>query len=227
MRANLLINTDFIRSPVLVLLDFIAAFDTIDHVILTEPGFVLQIVYWVGLIPISLVDNVLWQLANECPVTHITCGVPQRSILGPIAFWIYVLLLRNIIHKNDISFHCCADVFIVLGGNSKIASLHNCFMVIKYQMCQNFQLNSDKTEVLILGSKQQSQWIFTGLGMLIPNVKSEIKNLGVIFNVNLDIPVIPWYLCYKNDICIIFCRYRESNLHVNITQTRLLQSIHV
>ena len=105
--------TDSGNCVILLLLDLTAAFDTVDHDILLS-----RLEHWVGIrgtaldwfrsylidrtFSVSLVDLE----SSSAPLTY---GVPQGSILGPLFFSLYLLLLGYILRNHGISFHCYAD----------------------------------------------------------------------------------------------------------------------
>lgn len=100
---DLLLTTDSGDCALPRLLDLTAAFDTVGHTILidrlnnevgsphireTEPSLLIQVPHRFSSSP------------------NFSCGIPQGSILGPILFSIYMLLLGQIIHKSNPSlFH--------------------------------------------------------------------------------------------------------------------------
>ncbi len=91
--------------------------------------------------------------------SQVRYGVPQGSVLGLLLLTLYMLTLGNIIRKYGVSFHCYADenqLYISLrpGETNQIEILMECKVDIKKWMTSNFLLlNSEKTEVLIIGPK--------------------------------------------------------------------------
>ena len=126
--------------------------------------------------------------------TQTSHGIPQGSILGPVLFKLYMLPLGHIIRRHNIAFHSYADdtqlyLSFKPSDTNKLASLQSCLKDLTgLWMSQNFlKLNSDKTEVLIIGPEHISNQVQPLLGPLTPNVKPATKNLGVILDSNLSL----------------------------------------
>ncbi len=184
---------------ILVLLDLSAAFDTIDHNILLN-----RLENFVGISGSALAwfksylsDRHQFVAVNEevSYRSQVQYGVPQGSVLGPLLFTLYMLPLGNIIRKHGVSFHCYADdtqLYISSrpGETHQIEKLMECIVDIKNWMTSNFLLlNSEKTEVLIIGPKTPTsnnlEHCLTLDGCSV-NSSSSVRNLGVLFNSNLS-----------------------------------------
>lgn len=194
---DLLLAADRGCVSLLVLLDLSAAFDTIDHNILINrlksTGVQGQALQW---FKSYLTDryqfvNLNGQPSQICPVKY---GVPQGSVLGPLLFTIYMLPMGDIIRRHGISFHCYADdtqlyISTKPDETSELSKLTECIKDIKDWMTNNFLLlNSDKTELLLIGPKSCTQQI-SQLNLQLEGYKvsfsSTIKDLGVILDSNL------------------------------------------
>ncbi len=107
-----------------------------------------------------------------------------------------MLPLGNIIRKYGISFHCYADdtqLYISTRPEetSKLSKLTECVKNIKDWMTNNFLLlNSDKTEILLIGPKNSTKNILDHNLQLdgCTVISFTVKNLGVPYqSVTLDV----------------------------------------
>ncbi len=102
-----------------------------------------------------------------------------------------MLPLGNIIRKYGISFHCYVDdtqLYISTRPN-ETSKLSNRVKNIKVWMTNNFLLlNTDKTEILLIGPKNSTQNLLDHNLQLdgCTVTSSTVNNLGVIFDSNLS-----------------------------------------
>uniref|UniRef100_A0A669B839 Reverse transcriptase domain-containing protein n=1 Tax=Oreochromis niloticus TaxID=8128 RepID=A0A669B839_ORENI len=196
---DLLMASDSGLISVLVLLDLSAAFDTVDHNILLERlehavGITGTVLQWF----VSYLSNRLQfvQVNGESSSpTKVNYGVPQGSVLGPILFTLYMLPLGSIIRRHSINFHCSADdtqLYLSMkpGNTHQLVKLQECLKDIKTWMAANFLLlNSDKTEVIVLGPENLrnmvSNQILTLDGITLAS-SNAVRNLGVIFDQDMS-----------------------------------------
>ena len=93
-------------------------------------------------------------------------SVPHGSILGPVLFSAYISTLRLEVHRS-IDLHGFADDHVMEKDflaskcnedDNTIHQLQDCCMGIKNWMDHNrLKMNSDKTEFILIGSRQQLQ----------------------------------------------------------------------
>ncbi|KAI2651661.1 RNA-directed DNA polymerase from mobile element jockey [Labeo rohita] len=195
---DLLLASDQGCISLLVLLDLSAAFDTIDHDILIDrlqnyAGIQGQALKWFRSY-LSDRYHFVYLNGESSQLSPVKYGVPQGSVLGPLLFSIYLLPLGNIIRKHGISFHCYADdtqLYISTRPDetSELSKLTECVKNVKDWMTNNFLLlNSDKTEILLIGPKNNTQNLLTYNLQLdgCTVTSTTVKSLGVILDSNLS-----------------------------------------
>uniref|UniRef100_A0A4W3GZ76 Reverse transcriptase domain-containing protein n=1 Tax=Callorhinchus milii TaxID=7868 RepID=A0A4W3GZ76_CALMI len=184
----------------LVLLDFSAAFHTVNHTILIHclsPHLNLHssVLDWFRSY-LSHRQHFISTIGFSSSPRTVSCGVPQGSVLGPLLFNIYMLPLDDIIRRHGVNFHMYAeDTQLYLSASTldsrTTAVLTECLSGFKSWMRANFlQLNINKTEALLLGFRQHL--LTSGAdGITIHgftlDLANPVWNLGVLFASQLSL----------------------------------------
>ncbi|KAK2161945.1 hypothetical protein LSH36_107g05089 [Paralvinella palmiformis] len=166
LKNDMLMTIDGRKAVVLVLLDLSAAFDTIDHEITCSRlerllGLSGKRLAWFRSYLAALTQCV----SVEEALSEVLCflfGMPRGSVLGLILFIIYAIPLAKLAQRYAIQIHMYADNTQLYGsydvtdmeqGQEVTGRPENCMSDIQSWMITNkLQLNSNKTELLVLGS---------------------------------------------------------------------------
>ena len=199
VQNDLLRAIDKHQEAVLVLLDYSAAFDTIDHQLLIKrmrerygiTGVALKwfTSYLHDRIQTINIQNVL---SDDLPLCT---GVPQGSVLGPQLFTLYTAPLGDVITAHGVNYMTYADdtqLYMVLNRNDRsngISQVEQCIQDVKAWSVRNkLMLNDSKTEVIFISSRFVKCLPFPKItiGDSIVDISSTIKSLGVTFDKTLD-----------------------------------------
>lgn len=153
----LALDAGFITA--LLLLDFSAALDCVDHAILLQ---ILQLQFGISSTALLWITSFLSNRSHKVRVGaktsetyNILFGVPQGSILGPLLFILYTSNITSIAHSFGISIHLYADdtqLYVKLSTMDIVdtkSRLIQCIQKIQaWCASMRLKLNAAKTELI-------------------------------------------------------------------------------
>ena len=197
---DILIALDKGQEVILVLLDYSAAFDTIDHETMIQrfshrygiEGTVLEWLksYLANRKQIVVVNGVE---SEEYPLTW---GVPQGSVMGPLEFVLYTGPLSDVIAAHEgITHMLYADdtqLYLVIRRDDlagSISSMEDCVRDVKaWAGNNNLMLNGDKTELIHITSqfRKRNESVTLNIDGAVINATKSARDLGGIVDDTLD-----------------------------------------
>ena len=179
----------------LVLLDLSAAFDTVDHNVLlsrlnSKFGISGTALEWFRSYSNGRSQRVMDE-GNLSQSLNLDFGVLQGSCLGPLLFTIYASKLFDVIKVHLLTVHCYADdtqLYVSFSPNKSIGQFeavtaiqHFVDDIRNWMTNDKLLLSDDKTEFLMIGTKQQLAKVNIDhilIGDCVIRPKEVVKNLG-------------------------------------------------
>ena len=189
------------KISLLILLDMSAAFDTVNHDILLQ---CVSSQYGIGGVALKWFHSYLTSRLSSVYVdgassdsSSLRYGVPQGSVLGPQLFCMYTASISRIINRYGFHYHRYADdtqIYCTVDPSqaavdSALQRIESCLTDLHRWLSSNYlKLNEDKTEFIIVGSRQQRAKVHIDhlkVGSITIKPSDQVRNLGVIFDSSL------------------------------------------
>ena len=178
----------------LVMLDLSAAFDVIDHNILTHR---LEFTYGISGTALQWFRSYLSERRQRVRIESQTsskleleCGVPQGSVLGPLLYTMYSKPIGEICRRHNMLYHCYADdtqIYLSVKRPNTVRHavrcIEACLADMKSWMKSNMlKLNDQKTEFAIFSTRQLRDIPNISIGSHSISPSSMVRNLEIIMD---------------------------------------------
>ena len=151
-------------------------------------------------------------------------GVSQGPWLGPLLFIVYKSELFKIIEAHLPNVHCFADdtqLYLAFKLGSKldeaiaVRAMESCIAdVHQWMLPEKLKFNPDKTESLIIGTRQQLEKDHLRMGNHLTESPTVVKNLGSWFDFMLNM----LHHINKTSSSTFFHRYNISRIRKYLTR---------
>ena len=198
---DLLLAIDKGLEAVLILLDYSAAFDTLDHVALchrleTRYGVTGTVLQWIESYLNGRSQKIVvnGSCSKSFPILY---GVPQGSVIGPLLFIHFTGPLGGIINSHhEVQHMVYADdtqIYLILKPTEQAEAMHqlkDCIEdVKKWSVANKLQLNEMKTEMLHITSQFRNSNQISYFELQSGSIKcsESVRDLGVLLDDNLTL----------------------------------------
>ena len=235
VQNDILLNIDQ-QEVTLLVLDLSAAFDTIDHEILidtleSEFGVIGNALKWIKSFLSHRKQRIKIKQEFSTNFT-LSCGVLQRSCLGPVLFLLYVSQLFQIINKHLPSSHGYADdtqLYLSFSPDSPVVQdqaiqiISNCINEVPaWLVSRKLMFTDTKTEFLIIGTRQQLAKVsIDSISVGDADIKpaQNVRNLGSWFDKHMSMDVHVGKVCSKAFRGLYNMRQIRKYLSIESTKT--------
>ena len=236
VQNDILAALDKRKEALLVLLDFSAAFDLINHKqfldrLRTRYGVEGKALQWFASYLTDRTQSVVIENVSSDPIS-LECGVPQGSVAGPLAFTLFSAPLQDIIESHGIESVIYADdtqLFLTFSPEDRqqaIKKIEACITDIRSWCSINkLVLNDKKTELIYCSSKfgKLSSWepsIKIGDAVIRPSPSA--RNLGVIMDSPLSMRA------HVNNVCkgALFGIRKIGQIRSYLTEDATVKLVH-
>ena len=206
--ALLKVHNDICRSldegnvVILLMLDLSAAFDVVNHQVLLNRlkerfGITGASLSWIASYLTGRTQRVSIDGCYSSEI-HLTCGVPQGSVLGPLLFSLFTTPLGDIGRTHKLQDHFYADdsqYYIAFNPKAVspqdiITQVEKCITEVRQWMIGNrLKLNDDKTELIVFAPKRHdylASSLQVKVGDIVITPSSIVRDLGVFLDERLS-----------------------------------------